>query len=121
MEELAQLTSRTTVAGAVSTTARVAVDGKFLTVAGAPFRVHGATYGSFLPRADGEPFPAAERVRADFEAIATAGLNTIRTYSLPPADVLDLAAEHGLRLIVGLHYSDWRYERQQGVRARRRI
>src|SRR5262245_9154067 len=83
---------------------RVGVDGRFLVLDGRPFRVRGVTYGSFLPRDDGEPFPEAARVRDDFEAIVAAGLNTVRTYTLPPADVLDLAEEAGLRLIVGLHY-----------------
>jgi len=90
--------------------ARVAVDGKFLSLDGQPFRVRGATYGSFRPREDGELFPERYRVVADFIAIAEAGLNTVRTYTLPPKDVVDCAGEMGLRLIVGLQYDDWRME-----------
>src|ERR1044071_648551 len=59
--------------------ARVAVDGMHLSCAGRPFRVRGVTYGSFLPRADGAPFPVWERCRADLRAIADAGLNVVRT------------------------------------------
>ena len=53
--------------------------------------------------------------------MATIGLNTVRIYQAPPPDVLDAAAEHGLRLIVGLHYADWRMEPVPGRAARARI
>src|SRR5207249_3577921 len=33
---------------------------------------------------------------------ATAGINTLRTYTVPPRRLLDCAHEHGLRVIVGL-------------------
>src|ERR1043166_7302317 len=89
-------------------TARVAVDGMHLSCAGRPFRVRGVTYGSFLPRADGAPFPVWERCRADLRPIADAGLNAIRTYDVPPPELLELAAEAGLRVIVGLQYPAWR-------------
>jgi O-antigen biosynthesis protein len=92
-----------------------------LHAAGRVFRVRGVTYGSFRPRADGEHFPASDVVGRDFGLIADAGLNTVRTYSLPPPDVLDLAAENGLYVLVGLHYDDWRVEATPGRAARRRI
>lgn len=100
---------------------RVTVDGKFLSLAGRPFRVRGATYGSFRPRRDGELFPEPAVIRTDFAAMREVGLNTVRTYVLPPADLLELAAETGLRVIAGLHYRDWREEPQSGLRTRRRI
>ena len=34
--------------------------------------------------------------------MADAAINTVRTYTLPPDDVLDAAAEHGLRIFAGL-------------------
>src|SRR5687767_15931897 len=82
-------------------TARVTAEGKHLSLAGAPYRVRGVTYGSFAPRLDGELFPEPDQVKRDFSAMEAVGLNTVRTYSLPPADVLDTAEEMGLRLIVG--------------------
>ncbi len=95
--------------------------GKFLSFDGRRFHVRGVTYGSFAPRSDGELVPEPARVRSDFAAMRAAGLNTVRTYTLPPEDVLDAAAEAGLQLIVGLHYDDWRVESSPGRRARRRI
>ena len=100
---------------------RVAALGKHLRLDGAPFRVRGATYGTFEPRADGARFPHRAQVEADFAAMAAAGFNTVRTYTLPPSDVLDLAAEHGLKLLVGLDYHDWRMEPVPGRAAARRI
>jgi glycosyltransferase involved in cell wall biosynthesis len=87
---------------------RVRVAGKKFLVGGCPFRVRGVTYGSFLPRADGHPFPATTVVRDDFAAMRSLGLTTVRTYAVPPPDVLDAAEESGLRLLMGLHYDDWR-------------
>ena len=100
---------------------RVLSDGKFLSVDGAPFRVRAVTYGTFARRADGEPYPEPARVEADFRAIAAAGLNTVRTYTAPPRDVLDAAEAAGLRVLVGLWYDDWRSEPRPGRAARQRV
>lgn len=103
------------------TSSRVTVDGKHLSLEGAPFRVRGVTYGTFGARADGALYPEPERVASDFAAIAAAGLNTVRTYTLPPPDVLDAARDAGLRVLVGLHYDDWRSEAAPGRAANRRV
>lgn len=100
---------------------RVATDGKHLTVDGSPFRIKGVTYGSFVPRLDGTLFPDPTEMKKDFVAIEAAGFNTIRTYTAPPPDLLDLAAELDLRVMVGLHFEDWRYETETGRRAQRRV
>jgi GT2 family glycosyltransferase len=105
----------------VRSTPHVSVDGKFLMLGADPFRVRGTTYGSFAARADGELFPEASRVRDDFRAMRDAGLNAVRTYTVPPVDVLDGAAELGLQVIAGLHYDDWRAEPRAGRRARCRV
>jgi GT2 family glycosyltransferase len=41
-------------------------------------------------------------VAADFGAMAAAGVNTVRTYTPPPPWLLELAAEAGLRVLVGI-------------------
>lgn len=78
------------------------VSGKFLHVDGGRFLIRGVTYGTFAPDDDGAQFPVHDCVVRDFEAIAELGANTIRTYTPPPERVLDEAARHGLRAIVGL-------------------
>jgi GT2 family glycosyltransferase len=46
--------------------------------------------------------PPPDKVRADFEAMRQAGANALRTYEPPPRWLLDMADEHGLKVMVGL-------------------
>lgn len=98
-------------------TRRVVADGKHLAIGDRTFRVRGVTYGSFVPRADGARFPPTTRLRSDLEQIAAMGLNTVRLYDAPPIDLLDTAGELGLRVIVGVHYEDWRHHTRPSRRA----
>lgn len=102
-------------------TGRVRLMGKYLSVDGRRFRMRGATYGTFARRRDGALFPDPAQLHADIAAMAQAGLNVIRTYTVPPQDLLDAAAEFGLRVLAGIDYDDWRMEPQSGLRTRRRI
>jgi O-antigen biosynthesis protein len=63
--------------------------------------VRGVTYGTFRPR-DGLSFPAPAQVHRDFATMAEAGANALRTYEPPPLWLLDLAEEHGLKVMAGL-------------------
>lgn len=82
------------------TTPRVA--GKFLQVGADRFLLKGVAYGTFAPAADGSQFPPLARVAADFALMARCGINTVRTYTVPRNDVLDVAAANGLRVIAGI-------------------
>jgi GT2 family glycosyltransferase len=79
---------------------RPLVHGRSIRVAGRKLHVRGVTYGTFRPR--GDQFPPLETVRRDFEAMAEAGVNALRTYVPPPLWLLDLAQLHGLRVLVGI-------------------
>jgi len=97
------------------------VDGKFLRVLGETgqarrgsgggaaggerFRIKGVSYGTFAPDGKGDHFPEAERVAEDFAAMAALGINTVRVYTPPRPALLDEAARHGLRVMVGLPWS----------------
>ncbi|HYT68453.1 MAG TPA: glycosyltransferase [Vicinamibacterales bacterium] len=83
----------------------VAVDGKFLNVHGRRFLLRGVSYGTFAPDADGALFPPQERIAQDFRAMAALGANTVRTYTPPPLHLLDEADRCGLRVMVGLPWS----------------
>jgi GT2 family glycosyltransferase len=80
--------------------------------------VRGVTYGTFRGP-EGSSFPAPERVREDFAAMAGAGINSVRTYAPPPAWLLDLALEHGIRVLVGFAWEQHVAFLQDGERARR--
>ncbi len=100
---------------------RVVPEGKFLELGGQPFHVRGVTYGGFKARLDGWEYPDPLRLKQDFAAIAAAGLNTVRTYTVPPPEALDIASELDLRLLVGINYDDWRMETEPGRAGRRRV
>ncbi|HEU5082783.1 MAG TPA: glycosyltransferase [Acidimicrobiales bacterium] len=85
------------------------VDGKHFQIDGRRFRFRGVTYGTFADRGDGALYPVPHRVDADFAAIAAAGFTVVRTYTVPPEDVLDAARAHGLHLLVNAFTPDWRY------------
>ncbi|HEX3703425.1 MAG TPA: glycosyltransferase [Vicinamibacterales bacterium] len=84
---------------------RVSADGKFLRLGDARFLVKGVTYGTFAPDADGYQFPSPPQIAEDFRLMAGLGINTVRTYTAPRHDLLDEAAKHGLRVMVGLPWS----------------
>jgi O-antigen biosynthesis protein len=101
---------------------RVRVDGKFFALGDRRFTVRGVTYGTFEPReGDGARFPRTEVAARDLAAMAEAGFNVVRTYTTPPEDVIELAAEHELRLLAGVFYPDWRYLLDSSRREQRRI
>jgi beta-galactosidase/beta-glucuronidase len=83
----------------------VAVDGKFLWAGNRRLLIKGVTYGTFAPRDDGSQYPPDEVVARDLSAIAAAGFNTVRVYTRPPASLLDHAQAEGLRVVVGLPWT----------------
>jgi GT2 family glycosyltransferase len=81
---------------------RLKVRGKFLFLGTEKYWVKGVTYGTFRPDEDGVQFPARDVVERDLAMMAKNGLNTFRTYTVPPTWLLDAALRHGLRAMVGL-------------------
>jgi hypothetical protein len=81
---------------------RPQVQGKFLYRGNQKFWIRGVTYGTFRPNVEGDQFPLASIVEQDFIRMAAHGFNAVRTYTVPPTWLLDLAQEHGLLILVGL-------------------
>jgi glycosyltransferase involved in cell wall biosynthesis len=106
---------------ALESHSRVKINGGFFAEGDATFRVRGVSYGTFAPRSDGALFPDVDQIRADFDAVQRLGFNVVRTYTLPPADLLDEAEARSLRVLVGLDFHDWRMEASADRAARRRI
>src|SRR5256885_16573285 len=78
---------------------RPVVKGKFLFVGDEKFLARGVTYGPFRPNERGCAYHRPEVAHRDFAAMADHGINSIRTYTCPPRWLLDVAAEHGLRVM----------------------
>ncbi|MBV9284810.1 MAG: glycosyltransferase family 2 protein [Acidimicrobiia bacterium] len=88
---------------------RVRLDGKHFALRGHRFAFRGVTYGTFRPRDDGERFPERGPAKLDLVGIADAGFSVVRTYTAPPDDIVELAADQDLHLLAGVFYPDWRY------------
>src|SRR5579862_4918326 len=85
-----------------SRSSRTEVRGKFLFAGPEKFYVRGVTYGTFRTDGSGDEQYRRDLVERDFQAIAANGLNAIRTYTVPPLWFLNLADEHGLKVMIGL-------------------
>ena len=81
---------------------RPSVWGKFLYDGDAKLYVRGVTYGTFEPGPGGTGYPVPSVVDADFQQMAANGINAVRTYTVPPRWLLDVALRRGLRVMVGL-------------------
>jgi glycosyltransferase involved in cell wall biosynthesis len=81
---------------------RPKVAGKFLFVSDEKFHIRGVTYGPFRPESDGSEYHTRAQVLRDFSLMAASGINTVRVYTIPPRWLLDVAAEQGMRVMVGL-------------------
>jgi glycosyltransferase involved in cell wall biosynthesis len=83
----------------------IRVHGKFFFVGEQKYFIKGATYGPFPTGRHGAPFPEHAVVGADFAMMAAAGINTVRVFTVPPLWLLDAAEQAGLRLLIGLPWS----------------
>ena len=81
---------------------RPEVRGKFLFVGDTTFHVRGVTYGAFRPDEHDSEYRDLEAIDADFADMAASGINAVRIPHDAPRAPLDLAAAHGLRVMVGL-------------------
>jgi len=84
------------------TSLRPEVQGKFIFVGEEKLYVRGVAYGPFRAAEDESEYADESRVAQDFEAMAAAGINTVRTYTVPPRWFLDAAQRANLRVMVGL-------------------
>jgi glycosyltransferase involved in cell wall biosynthesis len=79
------------------------VAGKFLFVGKEKFWVRGVTYGAFRPGPSGEEYDNRDILERDFALMAANGLNAVRIpHTTPPRHLLDIAQQHGLRVMIGL-------------------
>jgi O-antigen biosynthesis protein len=92
-------------AAPASSSVRVTVDGKFFRLGGKKFYLKGVSYGPFTPAGGDGTFASREQTARDFAQIRELDANVIRVYYVPPRWFLDLAADHGLKLLVDIPWS----------------
>jgi O-antigen biosynthesis protein len=100
------------------------VSGRFLTAGEERIFVRGVTYGTFEPDDGGDRFPAPPVVVADFARMAASGVNAVRTYTVPPRWLLDVASQSGLFVMVGVpweHHVAFLDDREQMRSIERRV
>lgn len=81
---------------------RPRVEGKFIFDHKAKLYVRGVAYGPFRPEADGSEYHDPAKVERDFAMMGSHGINALRTYTVPPKWLLDLAHSAGLKVMIGL-------------------
>jgi glycosyltransferase involved in cell wall biosynthesis len=80
--------------------------GKFLFRGDDKLFLRGVSYGPFAVASHGAPFPEREMVRRDFALMRDLGANCLRTFTVPPPWLLDLAEEYDLGVLVGLAWTE---------------
>src|SRR5260370_7445904 len=88
-----------------ATLSPIRVRGKFFFAGERKFWVKGVTYGRFAVGSHGTQFPERDVVTRDFRLMAEMGATVVRVFTPPPVWLLDRAAEAGLRVLVGLPWS----------------
>ena len=81
---------------------RPQIDGKFFRIGEDRLYIKGTTYGTFAPDKNGYQFPELKKVSKDFRLMAEIGINTVRVYTIPSIEFLDLALLYDLNVMVGL-------------------
>lgn len=81
---------------------RIESRGKFLFAGDKKYVLRGVTYGTFEPDGDGNQYGLPGTVARDFGYMRSSGVNCVRTYTVPPRWLLDLAQANDLRVLVGL-------------------
>jgi GT2 family glycosyltransferase len=82
---------------------RPTIRGKFLFAGDEKFYVRGVTYGAFHPNENGNEFHNLKVIEDDFALMAANGITSVRIpHTTPHRSLLDIAAQNGLRVMVGL-------------------
>src|SRR5438128_3116877 len=101
-ESLAAAPARSVKLSVVAAGERPRVHGKFIFIGDEKLYIRGVTYGTFRPAANGSEYGDPVTVERDFAQMTANEVNAIRTYTVPPRWLLDIAHRQGLRLMIGL-------------------
>ncbi len=81
------------------------IGGKFFFVGDHKLYLRGVSYGPFAVGPHGFPFPDERTLETDLRLMAEVGINTLRTFTVPPRWLLDRAAEHGIRALITIPWA----------------
>ena len=87
-------------------TGRVEARGRFFFSGAEKVFLKGVTYGPFAPDDLGERFPGPGVVERDLALMKELGANTIRTFTVPPRWLLDLAEAARIRVLAGVSWTN---------------
>jgi glycosyltransferase involved in cell wall biosynthesis len=93
-------------ASAAGRSGKLEARGKFFFSGADKVLLKGVTYGPFAPDGAGIQFPGPKTVERDFALMAELGANTLRIFTVPPRWLLDLAADQGLRVLIGIPWAE---------------
>jgi glycosyltransferase involved in cell wall biosynthesis len=82
------------------------IGGKFFFVGDRKLYLRGVSYGPFGVTSHGFPLPEERVMARDLELMREVGVNTLRTFTVPPRWFLDRAAEHGVRVLVTVPWAE---------------
>src|SRR5438445_9320912 len=103
--EIDEVATRSLPIAAPDRPGRLRVQGKFFFAGAHKHFIKGVTYGPFAKADHGAQFPEPATVEYDFALMAQAGINTVRVFTVPPIWLLDAAHCAGLKILVGLPWS----------------
>lgn len=83
----------------------IQIQAKFFFEGDRKWFLKGVTYGPFKPNADGDLTATPEQARIDFALMQELGVNLIRVYHVPPAWLLDMAAEFAIRVLISIPWT----------------
>lgn len=83
---------------------RPRASGKFIWIGDSKLLIKAVSYGTFEANAEGHLFPERDIVRRDFSLMREAGVNAVRTYTLPPQYLMDEAADQGFYVMPGIFW-----------------
>lgn len=87
---------------------RIECHGKFFRLQETKWYAKGFTYGPFRPNSAGESLPEDAQVHRDFAHMREMGANSVRTYFPPTLQMLDIAMEHELRVLIDVPWEKHR-------------
>lgn len=87
---------------------KVRVDGMFFRVGSQKWYLKGLTYGPFAPNSSGHHLPESDQMQRDFAHMRQLGANAIRLYFPPSLELLELALENNLRVLIDVPWEKHR-------------